>query len=125
MLAHIGHREYRFQIEAHDKSVRTVTLTIDDGIFRKNQLMFQEAPDLCYQKLLADVINETAGAPICSLASVKDSEIATYRNSHPTGKLRRMAARQRPIPFLQAPYLIDGSVPKAGFAAKHTKADGH
>jgi len=95
MLPQIGHREYHFQIEAHDKSIRTVTLTIDDGIFRKNQLMFQEAPDLCYQKMLADVINETAGAPICSLASVKDAEIATYRNSHPTGRLRRMAARQR------------------------------
>jgi hypothetical protein len=95
MLPQLGHREYRFQIEAHDKSVRTVALTIDDVIFRKNQLMFQEAPDLCYQKLLADVINETAGAPICSLASVTDSEIATYRNSHPTGKLRKMAARQR------------------------------
>jgi hypothetical protein len=95
VLPHIGHREYRFQIEAQDKSIRTVALTIDDGIFRKNQLMFQEAPDLCYQKLLADVINETAGAPICSLASVTDSEIATYRNSHPTGKLRRMAARHQ------------------------------
>jgi hypothetical protein len=94
MLPHIGHREYRFQIEAHDKSVRTVTLTIDDGIFRKNQLMFQEAPDLCYQKLLADVINETAGTPICSRTPITDSEIATYRNSHPTGKMRRMAPRQ-------------------------------
>ena len=95
MLPQIGHREYRFQIEAHDKSVRTVVLTIDDGIFLKHQLMFQEAPDLCYQKLLADVINEATGEPICSLASVKDSEIVTYRNSHPTGKLRKMAARQR------------------------------
>jgi hypothetical protein len=93
MLPQTGHREYRFQIEAQDKSVRAVALTIEDGIFRKNQLMFQEAPDLCYQKLLADVINETAGTPICSLSSVTDTEIATYRNSHPTGRLRRMAAR--------------------------------
>ncbi len=95
MLPHIGHREYRFQIEAHDKSVRTVALIIDDGIFRKNQLMFQEAPDLCYQKLLADVINEADGAPICSRASVTDTEVATYRNAHPTGKLRKMGARPR------------------------------
>ena len=95
MLPHIGHREYRFQIEAHDKSVRTVALTIDDGIFLKNQLMFQEAPDLCYQKMLADVINEATGPHICSLAPVTESEIASYRSSHPTGKLRKMAARQR------------------------------
>ena len=95
MLPHIGHREYRFQIEAHDKSIRTVALTIEDNIFRKNQLMFQEAPDLCYQKLLADVTNEAVGTPICSLAPVTESEIASYRNSHPTGKLRKTAARQR------------------------------
>jgi len=95
VLPHIGHREYRFQIEAHDKSVRTVALTIDDGIFLKNQLMFQEAPDLCYQKLLADITSETAGAPIRSLAPVTESEIASYRHSHPTGKLRRTTAKRR------------------------------
>jgi hypothetical protein len=94
MLPNMGHREYRFQIEAHDKSVRTVALTIDDGIFRKNQLMFQEAPDLCYQKLLADVTNEASGSLICSRASITDSEIASYRDSHPTGKMRKTAARQ-------------------------------
>jgi hypothetical protein len=95
MLPHTGHREYRFQIEAHDKSVRTVALTIDDGMFQKNQLMFQEAPDLCYQKLLADVTNEATGTRICSLAPVTESEISSYRNSHPTGKLRKTAARLR------------------------------
>jgi len=95
MLPQSGHREYRFQIEAPDKSIRLVTLTIDDGIFRKNQLMFQEAPDLCYQKMLADVANEATGSPICSLAPVTESEIASYRDSHPIGKMRRTASRQR------------------------------
>ena len=99
VLPHIGHREYRFQIEAHDKSVRIVALTIDDGIFRKNQLMFQEAPDLCYQKLLADITNETTGAPILSRSSVSETEIATYRGSHPTGKSRRSIAKERAAQF--------------------------
>lgn len=94
MLPHIGHREYRFQIEASDKRVRTVALTIDDRIFRTNQLMFQEAPDLCYQKLLAEITNETLGTPIPSLASVTESEIASYRDSHPTAKSRRTAPRR-------------------------------
>jgi hypothetical protein len=93
MLPHTGHREYRFQIEANDKSLRTVALTIDDIIFRENRLMFQEAPDLCYQKMLADVTNETAGAPISNLAPVTESEISLYRNSHPTSKARRTAGR--------------------------------
>ncbi len=95
VLPHTGHREYRFQIEAHDKSVRTVALTIDDGIFRNNQLMFQEAPDLCYQKLLADITNEDIGMPIRSRAPVSDSEIASYRDSHPTAKSRRTSAKRR------------------------------
>ena len=95
MFPHTGHREYRFQIEAHDKSVRTVALTIDDGIFRRTQLMFQEAPDLCYQKLLADVTNESTGTPICTLAPVTESEIASYRYCHPTGKMRKTAAKRR------------------------------
>ncbi len=53
VFPHIGHREYRFQIEAEDKSFRTVSLTIDNAIFRKKLLMYQEAPNLCYQKMLA------------------------------------------------------------------------
>jgi hypothetical protein len=93
MLPHIRHREYRFQIEAQDKSLRTVALTIDNGIFRENKLMFQEAPDLCYQKMLADVANETAASPICNLAPVTDLEVASYRTAHPTGKVRKAAIR--------------------------------
>jgi len=95
MLPHIGHREYRFHIEANDRSIRTVALTIDDDVFRTNQLMFQEAPDLCYQKMLADLANETAGSPVCSLASVTESEIVSYRNSHPVGRTRRRFTRPR------------------------------
>jgi hypothetical protein len=95
MLAHIGHREYRFQIESQDKTVRTVALTIDDGIFRTNQLMFQEAPDLCYQKMLADVAKEADGSPICNQAPVSEAEVLSYRNAHPIGKIRKPALRPR------------------------------
>ena len=95
MLPHIGHREYSFQVEAHDKSVRTVVLTIDDAVFLNHQLMFQEAPDLCYQKLLADVCSETTGTPIRSRAPITESEVASYRDSHPTGQVRRSAAKMR------------------------------
>jgi len=52
------------------------------------------APDLCYQKLLAKITNETLGTPIPSLAPVTESEIASYRDSHPTAKSRRTAARR-------------------------------
>ena len=86
VLPHIGHREYRFQIEAEDKSFRTVSLTIDNAIFRKKLLMYQEAPNLCYQKMLADYGNETTDSPIPSWAPVTEDEVAFYRDSHPIGK---------------------------------------
>ena len=95
MLPHTGHREYRFLIEARDKSIRTVALTIENVVFRKNQLMFQEAPDLCYQKMLADLANEATGSPISSIAKVTETEIASYRDSHPIGKARQKSARYR------------------------------
>lgn len=91
-----GHREYRFLLEAPDKSVRTVALTIDNRIFLKRMLMFQEAPDLCYQKMLADMTDEFAGARICGLAAVTETEIARYRESHPASRLSgRKSSRQQ------------------------------
>jgi hypothetical protein len=90
-----GSREYSFTIEDKDKALRQVALTIDDGIFIQNQLMFQEAPDLCYQKLLADIVGETAGAPIRSRASVTTQEIACYRDTHPIGRPRNKSRMKR------------------------------
>jgi hypothetical protein len=93
MLPLMGHREYRFQIEAVDKSFRTIALTIDDIIFRKNLLMFQEAPDLCYQKMLTDCAKESIDYPLCNLAPVTEAEVATYRMAHPVGKIRKTSFR--------------------------------
>ena len=47
------HSEYGFQIENPDKTVRLLVLTIANSVFLTRQLMVQEAPDLCYQKVLA------------------------------------------------------------------------
>ena len=86
VVSRIGFREYGFSIEDKDKAVRKVVLTIDNGIFRSSQLMFQEAPDLCYQKLLADLVSETDGAPVRGRVAVSTSDIARYRDSHPVSK---------------------------------------
>jgi hypothetical protein len=88
VLPRSGFREYSFTIEDKDSALRQVALTIDDGMFMQNLLMFQEAPDLCYQKLLADMIGETADTPIRSRASVTTQEIACYRDAHPIGRAR-------------------------------------
>jgi len=92
MLARIGHREYGFHVEDKDRRVRQVILTIDNTVFRTRQLMFQEAPDLCYQKLLSDLDNETVDAPIRRRAQVTEADVAAYRLSHPTARLRKAAS---------------------------------
>jgi hypothetical protein len=78
--------EYGFRIEDKDKGYRLVVLMIESGFFQRHELMFQEAPDLCYQKLLTDLDNESAEFPINSRLSVTSADIAYYRQSHPTGK---------------------------------------
>ena len=93
--------EYGFQIEDKDKVPRLVVLMIDSGYFKKYGLMFQEAPDLCYQKLLAEIQNETAELQISPRFYVTESDITTYRELHPTAKTRRHGnSKERPRPSL-------------------------
>ncbi len=89
-----GHREYCFRVEDKNKGDRRVILTIDDGVFRGSLLAFQEAPDLCYQKLLTDLTSEPGGSPVQARISVSRSDIDTYRGSHANAKLRMNHARR-------------------------------
>jgi hypothetical protein len=65
-----------------------VVLTIADSYFLTKQLMCQEAPDLCYQKILTDLnsgstdINE-------EFLLITESDVATYRAAHPNAAARR------------------------------------
>jgi hypothetical protein len=89
VIPQVGYVEYGFRIEAGDKSFRLAVLTIEDAFFRGNDLMFQEAPDLCYQKILMDLDKETTGSTIPSRIPVTASDIAHYRGLHPTTKSRK------------------------------------
>jgi hypothetical protein len=94
-IPQVGHVEYGFKIEDKDKNTRVVVLEIEAGYFRTNQLMVQEAPDLCYQKVLVGLVNESAGTPIGSRVPVTASDIANYRELHPTAKLRKVARKDQ------------------------------
>ena len=82
------HSEYGFQIENPDKTVRLLVLTIANSAFLTRQLMVQEAPDLCYQKVLA-YLRETTAGPAEEYIPVSESDIANYRAFHPNVKLHR------------------------------------
>ncbi len=89
-----GRVEYGFRIEDKDKNTRLVVLEIESNFFQSNQLMVQEGPDLCFQKVLADLDHETTDSPIGSRVPVTASDIAHYRNLHPTAKPRRIPAKR-------------------------------
>jgi len=79
------HSEYGFQIENPDKTLRLLVLTIANSVFLTRQLLVQEAPDLCYQKLLAYIRDATVD-PAEGYIPVSESDIASYRAEHPNVK---------------------------------------
>jgi hypothetical protein len=84
-----GYIEYGFLITEKDKNIRQVVLTIEDMFFQRNDLKFQEAPDLCYQKVLAELSGERPDAGIPDRIPVTALDIAHYRNLHPLTRLRK------------------------------------
>ena len=68
--------EYGFHIEDKEKGLRLIIMVIESDYFKRYALMFQEAPDLCYQKLLVDLKNETAELPVNPRSSITESDIA-------------------------------------------------
>ena len=89
VIPQAGYIEYGFRIEKKDKSVRQIVLTIEDAFFQRNDLKFQEAPDLCYQKVLMDLCNEGADPGSFACIPVTALDIAHYRDLHPTAKSRK------------------------------------
>jgi hypothetical protein len=83
VIPQAGYIEYGFRIEKKDKTDRQVVLTIEDAFFQRNDLKFQEAPDLCYQKVLMDLDNEKPDSGIPACIPVTALDIAHYRDLHP------------------------------------------
>ena len=75
--------------------MRLVVLEIETGVFERRELMFQEAPDLCFQKVLADLDRETADSRIGARVSVTAADISHYRELHPTAKPRKSPLRKQ------------------------------
>jgi hypothetical protein len=90
-ISKLEHSEYGFRIENEDKSVRLLILAIANSVFLTKQLMVQEAPDLCYQKVLTELKSEVADQ-FRELVLVTGSDIEQYRTLHPN--LRRKSFRK-------------------------------
>jgi hypothetical protein len=88
MLPQLDYSEYGFRITSEDKTDRLLILTIANSVFLTKQLMVQEAPDLCYQKVIADLRNDI---PILveESAVVTESDLMQYRAAHPYNHKRK------------------------------------
>lgn len=95
VIPQVGYVEYGFRIEDKDKSTRDVILTIANALFSENHLMLQEAPDLCYQKVLTDLVSEH-GSQINGRTAVTTSDVLQYRDAHPNTRSHARAARKHP-----------------------------
>lgn len=86
-----GYVEYGFRIEEDEEKFRLVVLSIEDGFFQNDRLKLQEAPDLCYQKVLSHLEQETAESDLPSRVKITAADIASYREIHPTSKMSKRA----------------------------------
>lgn len=86
------HTEYGFKIVNDDNSVRLLVLSIANSVFRNKQLMLQEAPDLCFQKVLADLRSEVP-CLLDETVPVTESDIENYRAAHPNAGLQQKYRR--------------------------------
>ena len=91
VISQSEYTEYGFSIEDEDKSRRLVVLTIRNALFRQNNLMFQEAPDMCYQKVLAGLEEETSDFRIPARMPITTEDIIQYRDLHPKTKNRKQS----------------------------------
>ena len=97
VIPQAGYTEYGFRVTEKDKSFRQVVLTIQDDFFRRNDLKLQEAPDLCYQKVLMDLNNERPDSGFPAFVPVTALDIAHYRDLHPTAKRKNFRNNSKPL----------------------------
>jgi hypothetical protein len=88
-----GNSEYGFRIVNEDKTARLLILIIENSMFLTKELLVQEAPDLCYQKVLADLKREIPSLVEDSVLVTK-SDLLDYRASHPNISLKRKSFRK-------------------------------
>jgi hypothetical protein len=93
VIPQLDYSEYGFRITNEDKTARLLILTIANSVFLTKQLMVQEAPDLCYQKVMVDLRSDIPTLVEDSVV-VTESDLVQYRASHPNISLKRRSFRK-------------------------------
>ena len=72
-------REYEIRVRRGDQS-RQYTLWIAQASFAQRHALFQDGPDICYQKLLRALAEPEPPAADC--IAVTEGDLAAYRETH-------------------------------------------
>jgi hypothetical protein len=81
-------REYTVSVRAGIGDHRVFVITIDHAVFARGEARFQDAPDLCYAKLVRE-LERNPELPAGAALVVTPQELSEYREQHrPPGQRR-------------------------------------
>ena len=81
-------RDYTYRVIDKETEDREFVFSISNRAFADNQLPFQEAAALCYQKLQKALESETEEHPLPRRTTVSDQELDVYRESRRPARKR-------------------------------------
>ncbi len=80
-------RDYNYRVVGAKNETREFTLTISNQSFADRLVPYQDAADLCYQKLRRELAAETAENPLQRHFTVSNQDLDEYRERYrPTRK---------------------------------------
>ena len=75
-------RDYAYYVLDPPSASRHFTLTISHQAFAERHILYQDAADICYQKLQREILAETEERPLPPHCIVSDQELDAYRDTH-------------------------------------------
>jgi hypothetical protein len=75
-------RDYSYRVVGPKLEIREFILTISNQAFVDRQVPYQDAADLCYQKLRKELAAENAENPLPRHHTVSNQELDEYRARH-------------------------------------------
>ena len=81
-------RDYLYHVIDGKAEKREFIFTISNQAFAERRVPYQDAADLCYQKLQKALGSETAERPLPPHTTLSDQELDEYREKHRPVKRR-------------------------------------
>ena len=102
-------REFTLDAQRGDE-VRRYAVCIELAAFSTRKALLQDGPDICYQKLLREIVD--SGLPGPDDIDVTEDDLAAYRTAHPARVRKGFSSSPPPA----RPPAVDGAAPVDGGA---------